>query len=236
MNLFHLTIYLSLSIFQQNPDEIRTHFEWGDYPGIIKQLEPLTVAIPDSLSKQTIATYFSYLGVAYFADNKPGMAKNFFIKATEFNESVSLDTNYVTAEIKSLFLFAQKEYFDKKRKLYLQYQTDSTALINKQISELNRIHAIENKVRRHTISRITLAVTSYTAAIIFGERLFSKYSITKDHYANFKSAASVGNLEQYEQSKENIEKANARLTAYSIAASLSCIGGIYFTWDFFRQK
>ena len=224
--LIVLTGFL-FSVYPLSPDEIREHFEWGEYDHLIDHLEPFLDSIPDSVDSSTIATYHCYLGVAYFSKEKIGEARKQFITALNYDQAVMLPMNYVTIEMTNLFT-ATKADIDSQKKL--AYYQDSLFIANQQVfeSNLKSVH-IEDLQRKKRNNTILSGSFSLFGAAFLGIVAYQYYA-TKVPYQDFKNAALNGDKVQYEHFQPIIKRANTIMITCDIAAGASIVTGLYFAF------
>lgn len=96
-------------------------FKWGEYDSLIRVLEP-AASKPESVSRLSSqadslerAKSLLFLGVAFFATNKPDRADQAFTMACTLDPEVKLDRFYVTEEISARFQAILRESLRRRQ-------------------------------------------------------------------------------------------------------------------------
>jgi hypothetical protein len=205
-------------------DDLRNHFEWGEYQNIIDTLEPLFISKPDLLDSGHCAVYHCYLGVAYFATGRIGDAQKQFFIALSFNSNITLDRHYISEEIASLFASTKIDFFEKENQSRIK---DSLIITQKQALEANlkisKLSELSVKKRTKTIWAITL----FTIGASFAGISAFEYYTTKPHFKDFRDAANAGDKPFYDKLRPEIRRANYIIIGCSITAGISEIAGLF---------
>jgi hypothetical protein len=232
-HLFLILFFCAIPPDSQSSEKIRDLFEWGEYPGLIAQLEPLVKHIPMNLDSQTIATYFSYLGVAYYGVGRMEDSRNAFLKAFSFDSLVTLDSNYITHEIALLYSMANNECVNQRKQAHYN---DSLLQIT-QMAFTNSINEVQLEAKKkRSRSSLTLAVSFFSVSAIFGGLIAYEYYTTKDPYNDFQIASRQGDKINYDKNKIIVNRANTLIATCAIAAGTSVACGIIFSLNITGRK
>lgn len=232
-HLFLLLFICTIPPDSQSSEKMRNFFEWGEYPALIEQLEPLVKVIPAQADSHTVAIYFSYLGVAYYGVGRIDDSQNAFLKAFSFDTNVKLDSNYITHEIRQLFSTANNQFTSHQEQVH---HTDSLLLIKQKAFE-NSINEVQREAKkRRSRSSITLAVSFFSVSAIFGGLMAYEYFATKDSYNEFQIAAKEGDKVNYDKNRKIVNRANNLIATCGIAAGTSITCGIIFSLNVTGHK
>jgi tetratricopeptide (TPR) repeat protein len=232
-HLFLILFFCAMPPDSQSSEEIRALFEWGEYPELIRKLEPLVRPIPVKIDSLTIATYFSYLGVAYYGVGRIEDSRNAFLKAFSFDTLVTLDSNYITHEIALLCSMANNECLNQRIQAR---QSDSLLQITQKAfnNSINEVR-LEAKKKRSR-SSLTLAVSFFSVSAIFGGLMVYEYNTTKDSYNDFQIASRQGDKINYDKNRNIVNRANTLIATCGIAAGTSVACGILFSLNITGRK
>jgi hypothetical protein len=232
-HLLLILLFCTMPPDSQSSEKIRDLFEWGGYPGLIEQLEPLVKVIPSQTDSQTVATYFSYLGVAYYGVGRIYDSRNAFLKAFSFDSLVTLDSNYITHEIALLFSTANNECINQRKQAR---RNDSLFLFTQKAFEKSISEVQLEAKKKRSRSSVTLAVSFLSVSAIFGGLIVYEYFSTKDSYDEFQIAAREGDKVNYDKNKKIVKRANNLITVCGVAAGTSITCGFLFAFNNTKHK
>ncbi|MBN1576351.1 MAG: hypothetical protein JW913_07365 [Chitinispirillaceae bacterium] len=217
---------LSAASFPFSPEELQNHFEWGEYQQLIDSLEPHLIIAPCMLDSAQCARYHCYLGVAYFGKGRVGDARKQFLCALSYDPAVTPDSNYISEEIKELFIAARSDFIDKQTRA----RTGDSLLAAKQQAFDANLNAIKREeLRKSRRAGSLMAISFITLGAAFAAVAGYEYYSTKDPYDDFKAAAEAGDKLAYDRLLPTIRRANGIIVGCGIAAGLSETAGIVFT-------
>jgi hypothetical protein len=205
-------------------DDLRNHFEWGEYQDLIDTLEPLFISKPVLPDSGKCALYHNYLGVAYFATGRIGDAQKQFLIALSYNSNISLDRHYISEEIASLFASTKTDFFEKENQSRIK---DSLIITQQQALEthlkISKLSELRNKKRTKLIGAIAL----FTIGASFAGISTYEYYTTKPHFKEFRDAAHSGDKTTYDRIQPTIRRANTIIISCTITAGVSEICGLF---------
>lgn len=203
----------------------RTWFEWGEYDSIARRVPLYLSRVEDSA---TIALLHLYLGVARFASGQIGEARREFDLALAYNPSISLDRNYVSEEVVSLFSATREE---REHRLAEKARQDSLLLIKQE--QLERESAVADSLAR--LEQVRLRWSSMAGTIGFGvlscgmaALSIYEYREAEDAHRSFTAAAQEGNLAAYERYRELVRRGDALTVSAAVLSALSAATSIGF--------
>ncbi len=209
-----------------SPDELRIHFEWGEYQRLIDTLEPYLAQSPDSLNFEQRATYRCYLGVAYFAAGRIGDAQKQFYGALSCDSAITLDRKYISGEIASLFNTTKSDYMAQIKRARMK---DSLIVAQQQALEENLGKIKQEEIRIKKRNRLLWAISLYTIGAAFAGVSAYEYYATKQPYRDFKEAAQAGDKLTYDRLQPAIRRANAIIIGCAITVGICETAGILLT-------
>jgi len=216
-------------------DDVRRHFEWGDYDTIITIVEPLVSASADTIDSTIAAEYRKYLGVAYLAKDRVNDARGQFIHACQLNPEVKLEREFVSQAMYDVFQNTLMEYRRQRREAahadslirvkeaQLEERTQNLVAVNKQL---------RRSIRVNLASGFSLVGMAAVSAAAFAY----EYRITRNSWLDLKAAADIGDLAKKPGLVNRVQTGNMLLSIAG-TSGVACAGAaVYFFWNAVQRK
>jgi hypothetical protein len=216
-------------------DDVRRHFEWGDYDTIIAIVEPMVSASADTIDSTVAAEYRKYLGVAYLAKDRVNDARGQFTIACQLNPDVKLEREFVSQAIYDVFQNALAEYRRRRqeaaradsliraKEAQLEERTRNLVAVNKQLRRSIRVNLASG------FSLVGMAAVSATAFAY-------EYRITRNSWLDLKAAADIGDLAKRQGLVDKVSTGNMLLSV-AATSGVACAGAAaYFFWNAVQRK
>lgn len=211
-------LIIAVSIFSDLQNVVRDQFEWGEYSALIDTLAPVIDSLSRNTDSSLVSKYHCYLGVAYFSTERIGDARAHFLKALQFDSSITLPPEYVSNEISALFKVIKSEFEKQQRLIFVE---DSLSVVHEKEMKLINKNKITSELRKKHQRCLTVSVSSSTAAaILIGLSIF-QYDKNKLVYSRYKYAAGTGDLIQYTTLRNEIRHSNALILTLDITSGVT---------------
>lgn len=231
MHLRYKTVWLLLisciSIsFSITFTDVRENFEWGEYAKLVDAVEPMVDSLSSIKDTTLAASYFLYLGIAYYGTGKPGSAREMFLRALQKSPSITLEKSYVSEEITDLFEKTQADFINRNT---LKMNQDSLLAERQKLVTENPLNKeiVQPQNKRSVLK--TFVVSTFCSSVISGIFAAYEYYSSKQTYANFRQSASTGNKVSYDQDSKILKKANILIAGSGILSGIFGTSGIYLT-------
>ncbi|MBD3320737.1 MAG: hypothetical protein GF350_06555 [Chitinivibrionales bacterium] len=224
---------------QSFSDEIRQHFEWGEYDKLIKKLEPVLESPPESLDSVTIAACHKYLGVAYFARGRIGDAQGQFEKALMIDPGATLKHDFVSQPMLDLFNSVVDNISERRRQKQEAERKDSLIVtremeLQKSISTLTELQRAEI-IRKKKLMTIASAALYSFASLLSGAAVY-EYGVAEENYEKYEYANSRGFLRDRRKHERKVLRADILIIVSASAAFVSAISGTFFVRKAVKAK
>lgn len=206
--------------------DIVEHFEWGEYDTLESILQPYLDSIKGKVDSTETAQYYSYLAVAKFSKGMIGKARELFYNALLYDQTVMLDSAYISPEMQNLFIATKIEFYQQKQ----QIRHQDSLLTAKQMDFEQNLEKIKSETlmkRKKNLSILSIAVTGISA--LFVGVVVYEYCINKDSYHEFKAAAETGNQLDYDHYRTIVRRANNIIIGCEISGSVSLLSGLFLS-------
>lgn len=207
----------------QDQERITEHFEWGEYDSLIEILNSHLDTVKEVSDSALTARYFSYLGVAQFSKGMFDKARECFYSALLYDQSVNIDSVYITPEMQNLFITTKKEF--NKQMNRFKYQ--DSLLIAKQYAfeeNFNRIRSDALRKKRKNLSIFSSVLSGI--GVLFVGGVFYEYFTTKDLYHQFRISANSGDMIQYNRYRSIVKQANSIAIGFEVSAAACLSSGL----------
>jgi hypothetical protein len=220
---------------QNRLDDVRRHFEWGEYDTIIAIIEPMVSMSADTIDSTIAAEYRKYLGVAYLAKDRVNDARDQFTIACQLNPDVKLEREFVSQAIYDVFQNTLAEYRRQReeaahadsliraKEVQLEERTQNLVAVNKQLRRSIRVNLASG------FSLVGMAAVSATAFAY-------EYRITRNSWLDLKAAADIGDLAKKPGLVNRVRTGNM-LLSITATSGVACVGAAaYFFWNAIQRK
>lgn len=216
--------------------ELKRHFEWGEYDQIASKYEMLRPLIYEHLDSTATSQFYKYVGVAMFAKGRIADAREQLVRAYELNPAISLDSYYVSNEIYEFFLAtieearvrqeakAQRDSLERARLLTQRLKASHDTLAGARVRSY--------RIRNHVAGGILLA-----ASVAFGVATAYQYRLADSLYrTEWIPATREGQKQRRAEYGARLRELKTEIAATAAGAAIGLASGIYFTLRARRQK
>ncbi|MBN2036088.1 MAG: hypothetical protein JW768_05040 [Chitinispirillaceae bacterium] len=206
-------------------DRIREFFEWGEYDSLLVAIPAYCSGDSGRMDSSLLCDYFSYLGVAFFAKGNLADARGAFKQAILCRNSLDLDTQYVTAEMLSLFADARQEIEKENEQKRKQ---DSLARVrDRERKEREargaRLATLSSEFRRTA----WYSGTFFVACAVGAGAAVYEYRAGLELDRDFRAAAEIGDKMRYDRYQELLVNQNRNILGFSAASLVSGCLAVY---------
>lgn len=201
---------------------MRTHFEWGEYPQIIKKVPPFLDSAGTTCDSTLKAMLHLCLGTAFFADGRIPEARRAYEKSFSHDSLTRIDSQFVSKAIQD---FYDTVIEGLRRQQQEQYRRDSLQAVTEVIlAQKNTVqHEIaEQGLLRQRNAGIAVGVGFTSgAALLFTAAWRARVAAKNDYERFLYYARTEPDLKKYRDYRTRVRRSD-------LAALLYGIGGCAF--------
>lgn len=217
---------------------VRRHFEWGEYDSLLLKLPSILSQSP-SASASLRATFWQYLGTAYFVGGDSLRAKECYTSAWEIDKDVVLDKKYLNDASVNFFnrVFvelsaAKQDTSEIKDTVLPERDTLAIAQTPPDTSIPIVLKTISKKKGPPMNPAVKKAIGWGLIALGLG---LTHFALTEQEendeiYKKYQNSARFGVDNEYFSLKEELEESNLKLLAFTAVAVISSGTGLFFAF------